>query len=250
MFTSSRPELVDGPLTSSTDPATSRPRDVRTARRLAAAVVMVIPATCIALGRLVGPSLSSDSTRGLLDAVAAEPDRQLLSVLLGSLAMLTLVPAFLAAARLARPRRPLLAMIAAGVNLVAYLGIGLSFGAVDNMALVGGLLPVEERDGAAAFIDAFSNSPIFGVSVGLFVFGHILGAVLLGVALRGSIPAVGWIAMTVSQPLHFVMFVIVQNLVLDAMTWGLTALGFVFCAYAVLRTPNDAWDLAPKPAVS
>lgn len=221
---------------------------MRTARRIIAAAIMVIPASCVAVGRLVAPSVSAENTRGLLDVVAAQPDRQLLSVLLGSLAMLTLVPAFLAAARLARRRHPLLAMVAAGVNLVAYLGIGLSFGAVDNMALVGGLLPVEQRDSAAAFIDAFSNSAIFGVSVGLFVIGHILGAVLLGLALRDSIPAVGWIAMTVSQPLHFVMFVIVQNLVLDAMAWGLTALGFVFCAYVVLRTPDDNWDLAPEPS--
>ena len=35
--------------------------------------------------------------------------------------MLTFVPAFLAAARLARRRRPVLTMIALGVNLIAYL---------------------------------------------------------------------------------------------------------------------------------
>jgi hypothetical protein len=223
-----------------------RRRDVRTARRVIAAAVMVLPATCIAIGRLVAPGLTTESTAELLDVVAANPGRQLASVLLGSLAMLTLVPAFLAAARLARTRRPVLATVAAGVNLVAYLGVGLSFGAVDNLALVGGLLPVEQRGSAAALIDAFSASGVFSLSVALFVFGHILGAVLMGLALRGSIPAAGWIAMAISQPLHFVCFVVLQNAVLDAMAWGLTAFAFVVCAVAVLRTPNDAWDLPPR----
>jgi hypothetical protein len=221
------------------------PRDVRTARRVIAAVVMLLPASCVAVGRLVAPGFDTQSTRELLEVVAAHPGRQTASLLLGSLALMTLVPAFLAASRLARTRRPVLAMLAAGVNLVAYLGVGLSFGASDNLALVGGLLPPAQRDGAATFIDAFSRSGLFNVSIALFVFGHILGAVLTGLALRGTIAPVGWVAMAVSQPLHFVCFVILQNAVLDALAWGLTAFAFAVCAVRVLRTANDDWDLAP-----
>ena len=55
--------------------------------------------------------------------------------LLGFFAMLTVVPAFLAAGRLARRRRPVLTMIALGVNLVAYLG-GWGVAALDNMYLL------------------------------------------------------------------------------------------------------------------
>jgi hypothetical protein len=94
-------------------------------------------------------------------------------------------------------------------------------------------------------IDAFAASGLFSVSIGLFVIGHIVGAVLAGLALRDSIPAYGWIALTVSQPAHFVCFVILQNSVLDALAWGLTAFAFVVCAVVVLRTPDDEWDLAP-----
>ena len=32
---------------------------------------------------------------------------------------------------------------------------------------------------------------------------------------------------------------------LDVCAWSLTALGFGVAAIRVLRTPNDAWDLAP-----
>ncbi len=48
-----------------------------------------------------------------------------------------------------------------------------------------------------------------------------------------------------SQPLHFVAFVILQNRYLDTLSWGLTALGLAVCAVVVLRTPDDEWDLPP-----
>jgi hypothetical protein len=231
-----------------TGPKPPRPaRDVRRLRRYVAAVVLVVPAVCISINRLVSPTFAEDDTGKILDAVAAQPGRQVAGVLLGSAALMTLVPAFLAAARLARRRRPVLAMIAAGVNLIAYLGAGLSFAAMDNLTLVGGELPAGQRGAAAAVIDAFGASGIFTASTAAFIVGHVLGAVLMGFALRGSIPTLGWIAMAVSQPAHFVCFVILQNRVLDAAAWGLTALGFVFCAIAVLRIADDEWDLAPAP---
>lgn len=102
------------------------PRDARRVRRIAAATVLVVPATCVALARIVARGFASADTAGTLDAITASPGRQNASLVLGVLAMLTLVPAFLAAARLARRRRPVLAMIAAGVNLAAYLGTGLA----------------------------------------------------------------------------------------------------------------------------
>lgn len=89
---------------------------------------------------------------------------------------------------------------------------------------------------------------MLNLSIGLFVIGHVLGAVLMGWALRGSVPTWGWIALAVSQPAHFVCFVILQNQVLDAMAWGLTAIGLAVCAAVVLRTPDDDWDLPPATA--
>ena len=116
-----------------------------------AAVVLLVPATTVAIGRLV---LTDDGdTRKALDLIAADPGRQFTFALLGFFAMLTVVPAFLAAARLARRRRPLLTMIALGVNLIAYLG-GWALAAIDNMYLAGAVLPVAQRDGAAALISS------------------------------------------------------------------------------------------------
>ena len=112
--------IVSSPSTRST--RSRQRRDVRRFQRIAAATVLLVPATTVALGRLV---LTDDSdARKALDLVAADPGRQFTLALLGFIAMLTMVPAFLAAARLARRRRPLLTMIALGVNLIAYLSGG------------------------------------------------------------------------------------------------------------------------------
>jgi hypothetical protein len=233
--------IVSSPSTRSTSPR--QRRDVRRFQRIAAAVVLLVPATTVAIGRLV---LTDDGdTRRALDLIAADPGRQFTFALLGFFAMLTVVPAFLAAARLARRRRPLLTMIALGVNQVAYLG-GWALGAIDSMYIAGATLPVEQRDGAAALIDAMWSDGLAGISTLLMVIGHVLGAILMGLALRGSIPTVGWVAMILSQPGHVFAFVVFPSPVMDALAWGLMALAFAICAVTVLRTPDDEWDLPPR----
>ena len=230
----------------STSTRSTRPRkarDVRRVRRIVAAVILLVPATTIAVGRLF---VTDDSdTRKALDLIAADPGRQFTFALLGFFAMLTVVPAFLAAARLAKRRRPVLTMIALGVNLIAYLG-GWALAAIDNMYLAGAMLPVAQRDGAAALIDAMWSDGLAGISTLLMVIGHVLGAILMGLALRGSIPAVGWVAMILSQPGHVFAFVVLPSPVMDALAWGLMALAFAICAVTVLRTPDDEWDLPPR----
>jgi hypothetical protein len=219
-----------------------RVRDVRGFQRTVAAIVLVVPATAVAIGRLF--TTDDANTRQALDAIAANPSRQFIFALLGFIASLTVVPAFLAAARLARRRRPVLTTIALGVNLAAYLG-GFAMFALDNLYLAGAQLPAEERDTAAALIDAMWSAGLSGVSTALFVLGHVIGAILMGLALRGSIPTVGWIAMILSQPAHIMAFVVFPNRLMDAFAWGLMALCFAICAAVVLRTPDDEWDLPP-----
>ncbi|MGW6278455.1 hypothetical protein [Kribbella sp. NPDC055071] len=230
--------------TISTDRVRStRPRDVRTARRVAAAIVLPIPAFCIAFAQ--PPEYGAADTRAALDAIGAHLGAKHLAVWLGAVVMLTLVPAFLAAARLARQRRPLLAAAAALVNMAAYLGSGLGLAASD-IYLETAAKPGFDRDVMARFLDAATSHGVFGLSIGLFVICHIIGAVLLGIALWGIIPRWASIVLIVSQPLHFVAFVILQNQVLDITSWALTGVGLTVCAAVVLRTSNDHWDLAPQ----
>lgn len=217
-------------------------RDLRTFQRRVSAAVLLIPATSIGLARLF--QLDDSDTRKALDLVAGDPGRQFTFALLGYVGILTIVPAFLAAARLARRRRPVLTTIALGVNLLAYLG-SWAIGAVDNLYLVGGKLPVEQRDTAAVVIDKLWSDGLAGISTGVFVLGHVVGAILMAFALRGSIPTLGWVAMLLTTPAHVVAFVVLQMPALDMAAWLLMTLSFGYCAVAILRTSDDAWDLPP-----
>jgi hypothetical protein len=219
-----------------------RVRDVRSFQRYAAAVILPIPPTAVAIGRLF--QTDDTNTRQALDLIALNPDRQFTFALLGFIALLALVPAFLAAGALSRRRRPVLTTVAVAINLVAYVG-AFAMGAVDNLYLIGALLPPEQRDVAAIVIDKMWSSGIPGVSTSLFVLGHFLGAILMGLALRGSIPTVGWLAMLLTTPVHFLAFVFLQLPALDLAAWLLMTLAFVCCAVKIVKTPNDEWDLPP-----
>lgn len=48
-----------------------------------------------------------------------------------------------------------------------------------------------------------------------------------------------------SQPLHFVAAVILASPQLDLAAWGMQAIGFAVAGLAILRLPDDEWDLPP-----
>ena len=77
------------------------------------------------------------------------------------------------------------------------------------------------------------------------MLGHIIGAILMGLALRGSIATVGWLAMLLTTPMHVLAFVVLQMPALDMAAWLLMTLAFVYCAVKIVKTPNDEWDLPP-----
>ena len=210
-----------------------RVRDVRTFQRYTGAVIMLIPATTVALGRLF--QTDDSDTRRSLDLIAANPDRQFTFALLGFIGLFCIVPAFLAAGALSRRRRPVLTTVALAVNLVAYLG-AFAMAAIDNLLLIGASLPPGQRDVAAIVIDKMWSAGIPGVSTSLFVLGHILGAILMGLALRGSIATVGW-AMLLTTPVHVVAFTVLQMPPLDMAAWLLMTLAFACCAAKIIKTP-------------
>jgi hypothetical protein len=83
-----------------------------------------------------------------------------------------------------------------------------------------------------AMIGAIAVLPMVSFASTVFVVGHILGTVLLGVALWRAIPRWAAAALAVSQPLHLLFAVVVPNHLLDAVAWGLTAVGFTAAAMA------------------
>jgi hypothetical protein len=79
-----------------------------------------------------------------------------------------------------------------------------------------------------------------------FVAGHVLGTILLGIAMWRSGVGGRWaaVAVAVSQPLHLIS-VIISSHPLDLVGWGLQAVGFAAVGLAILRMPNDEWQPLP-----
>jgi hypothetical protein len=228
-----------------TEPTTrpSAPRDVRRTRRLLAAALLPVPPLAVAVLRTIFPSFSASDTAESVAMIAANPTTQEVVAWLGVVMALTMVPAVLAAVRLGRRRRPVLAVVTAAVNLVAYLGAGPLY-AADMMALVAARPEYAGTD-LTGYIDAVLAHPTNAVGLGAFILGHIVGMILLGALLWRIIPRWASVALIVSQPLHFVAYVILGVQPLDGFAWLLTAVGFAACAYAIVRTPDDEWDLPP-----
>jgi hypothetical protein len=222
-------------------------RDIRRARRLTAAILLPVAPLSVAVLRLIWPAFSASDTAASLDAVAADTGAQEAVLWLSLVMTLTMVPAVLAAVRLARRRRPVLAVLTAGVNVVAYLAGATALVAPDLLALVA-VRGEHDRATIVPFVDAVNAHPTIGVGLILFVIGHIAGMILLGTALWRIIPVWASIALIVSQPLHLIAYVVLQIQLLDGLAWGLTALGFTACALAIARTPDDDWDLPPASA--
>lgn len=107
---------------------------------------------------------------------------------------------------------------------------------------------------ARAGVDVATLAELYGVmhptsaiAAGIFVIGHVIGTILLGIALWCSrtVPRAVAAATAVSQPLHFMAAVILGLPWLDLAAWGLNAIGFAAVSLAVLRVADDMWDVPP-----
>ncbi len=68
----------------------------------------------------------------------------------------------------------------------------------------------------------------------VFVLGHLVGTVLLGIALwrTQTVPVWAAVMTTISQPLHLVAAVFLLSRPLDLVAWMMTAAGFAVTAVA------------------
>lgn len=217
--------------------ATARrpPADLRRTERITAALLMPVGPATIAIVRYFYVDPSTGPT---------DPGIGSVMFWVGMIGLFTLLPGAYAALKLLRRSTPRLAAWTAAFLIPGYLAMPALI-AVDAFALVApglGLAPEVET----GILTALMELPQLLVLVLVFVVGHIVGTVLLGVTMIvvRAAPLVIGILMTVSQPLHLTA-VIIGSPTLDLVAWGLTALGMGFLAHRVLRTPDDAWDLPP-----
>ena len=222
--------------TASRTDAARQPADVRALDRRVAAVLMPIGPAAVAVLRFVLPA-----------DPAAHPGAQRLVVWLGLVAVLTLLPGALAAIRLLRRYTPLLATAIAALLVPGYLGITALIAAdAGTLGAIDLGLPAGQ---VTELSDATFAVPTMTILVLLFVVGHILGTLLLGIAaFRARLmprPVAG--ALAVSQFVHLAAVIGGWPLV-DLLAWTTTAVGMAFLARVVLRTPDDEWDLPPLPS--
>jgi hypothetical protein len=220
------------------------PKDTRTLRRVVVAVLLPLGPLAVVGIRGYLPYFSAASSEEAVTQTAAHLGRMDLVLWLSVIAMIALVPSALGAARLAQRRAPVLSLLAVGLLVPSF--ILLFFGSGDPMLRVLAASGLDPATAARLYDDTAALGPM-SLSLFGFVAGHIVGTVLLGLALwRASVvPSWAAIAVMVSQPLHFVAFVIVGWQPLDVVAWGLMALGLGVAAVRVLRTPDDEWDLPP-----
>ena len=224
-------------------PVTGR-RDTRRAARWLAALLIPIGPAAVAVLRYVLPYATVDDPAAMARNVIADPGAQSLVLWLGFVAVLTLVPGVLWVGRLTRHRAPLLTAAALLLLVPGYVALAVLLSA-DVLLWTGAAAGAEP---ALLARMAETGHPTAAIAAGVFVLGHVLGTVLLGVAMwrSGRVPRWAAIATTLSQPLHFVAAVILVSPSLDLAAWGLNAAGFAAASLAILRLPDDEWDLPPS----
>ena len=228
----------------STEPITSTAphippgRDRRTLRRVLGAASMPVGPAAVAVIRSVYPPDAA--------AALAAPATMTIVLWLGVVATLTLLPGAYTALHLLHRYVPTLAVWTAAFLVPGYLAM-YTLGFVDTVYAIAPAAGLTAGQ-AEALVAAADTLVPQTVALLLFVVGHVVGTVLLGVAARRarllSMPVA--VLMIASQPLHVVSIVLGLPL-LDLLAWGLTALGMGMLAIRVLRTPDDEWELAPFP---
>jgi len=209
------------------------PSTITRSSRAAVLVAAIGPVSIAALRGLL-PYDTVDDSGAIVEKVAAHPGTEHAVLWLSALALLTMPLALLVVSRVAMHARPRLGTAAAAI---AWLGFAnLAFLITPDQAALAGHDAGLPTATTAALLSALDQNPVAATATALFVTGHILGIVLLGVALWRVIPRWAAVALIVSQPLHFIVAVIVPNHPLDVLAWLLTAVGFTAAAVTSSRT--------------
>lgn len=228
-----------------TTAGTTTGADTRGVSRWGAAILLPIGPAAVALLRYVLPYDTVDDMSTMSAKMIAEPGRSSAVLWLGFIAVLTLVPAAFAVGKLTRRRAPKLTLVALVLLIPGYLSLGWLAGA-DQLLWAGADTGL---DAGTLTRLAEAVHPTGDLAATIFVLGHVVGTILLGVALWRSRVVGRWaaVAVIVSQPLHIVAAVIVPNHTLDLFAWGLQAAGFAAVGWAILKLRNDEWDLPALP---
>jgi hypothetical protein len=217
--------------------------DLRHVSRLLAALVLPIGPLAVAGLRYVLPYFSASTPRETAIDVLAAEGRQSVVLWLGLIATFTLLPGVLAVGRLTRRGAPKMTAAAMLMVVPGYLALTYMIGS--DLVLWTGARAGLDPSALAELADTVH--PTSNIAAVVFVVGHVIGTVLLGLALlcSSTVPAWAAIVTVVAQPMHFVAFVILGSPALDCAAWAANSVAFAVVAVAILRLPDDEWDLPP-----
>jgi hypothetical protein len=226
----------------------SRARDARTVWRILLAIAGPPLALYVAIARFLLPYDMSDAPEMIFDKLVAHPGFSMISMWIGAILAATCIAGVVAVGWVSRRRAPILTTIGLILAVIGFtcLAVGNTFGELST-ALVASH-PEFDRATAYALAAGLELGPVSSLIGTVFVFGHLIGTVILGLALWRAhmVPSWAAILLAISQPIHLAS-VMVGNRPLDLVGWGGTAVGFAAAGWTLLRMNNDDFDLPPDP---
>jgi hypothetical protein len=226
--------------------AIARHRDVRRFWRILIAVTLPIGPLGVTVARAVMPYWTSDDSATIVEKLLANPDTVVAMQWIGLVMMAPLLGATLSLGYVSRRGAPMLATVGSLMSFAVYAVWGVTGNIELSVYAMGdaGVDPatilqvVEVQEGTAVALLAG-----FG-----WVVGHIVGMILLGLAVWKAKVVPMWVGMglAVSQPIHLVSAIILPSRLLDVtLGWGLTTVCCVAVGITVLRMRDDDFDLPP-----
>ena len=230
------------PLASAT--AVKQPGDRRGFWRILLAIIVVLPMPAKGVYYLLTP-VAGDVT--FQESVTSfEAHRGILETLkwFDAVFVVTLIPATIAVAWVARRGAPRLTTAGAVIALTGFL-VGISLlGGVMTPALVTVQHDLDVSS-MAALDDALHHEPLLGIASLLFIVGIVLGLGLLGGALKRSRSVPAWVGLAVM--IGGATHPFIPNHIGQGIGLFVAAAGFAGVSVALLRMTNDEFDL---PATS
>jgi hypothetical protein len=221
--------------------------DDRTVSRWFGAMSLVIGGAAVTVGSLFEVTGDDDSARTALGKIAAHQTDQRGLIVTDMVAVLML-PAMLYLMRLARKGSPRLALSGGVLAFAGWLAGLLGLGASD--VIFYHAARADDHAAAVSLLTAVTHDAATSVLLGVFLVGHLLGMLILGVALWRSRAVPLWGAVLVGLAPIGHLFVHSAGRVPNAVAYALMTAGMGAAALSLLRIANEEWDLPSVASVS
>lgn len=217
--------------------------DSRTVRRAATAVCVVAAPLLVGALSALAPSVADRNGQQTFAAFHAHLG-QARAELAVTVAVSLVLPFFvLGLYRLSVRGAPVLSGVGCALALVGWEAVAF-VSAGDAL-----MYELAARGGNPVVWDYFVANPAIRTMIFILVVGHLAGTAMLGIALWRVLAVRLWAAAAIiAGDFGHLAAHTAGSRGLDVAAFGLLAAGCAVAACAILRTPNDEWDLPPRQA--